>query len=51
LTFYTPVAVAGGFTEPPYATTDLRFNTPIPEDVTLYPAVNIIRKGAEVRLL
>jgi hypothetical protein len=51
LTFYTPAAVAGGFIEPPYATTDLRFDPPIPEDVTLYPAVNVIREGSEVRLL
>jgi hypothetical protein len=51
LTFYTPAAVAGGFVEPPYATTDLRFKAPIPDDVTLYPAVNIIREGSEVRLM
>jgi hypothetical protein len=50
LTFYTPAAVESGFIEPPYATTDLRFKATL-DDVMLYPAVNVIREGSEVRLL
>jgi hypothetical protein len=51
LAFYTPEAVAGGFAQPPYARMELRFNTPIPETVSLYPAVSVFRQGVEVRLL
>jgi hypothetical protein len=51
LACYTPAAVANDFAQPPYATTELFFNTPIPDDVTLYPAVNVMHEGFEVRLL
>jgi hypothetical protein len=50
--FYSPTAVAaGGFVEPPYATLEMRFTTPIPEGVTLYPAMLLLRRGVEVRLM
>jgi hypothetical protein len=52
--FYTPAAVAAGFDGEegaPHAKMELRFNTRIPDGVTLYPALHLFRKGLKMRLM